>query len=58
MTPAEAVQKLDEMPKDGDKEILHDEADLILVELLKENGFTEVVEAYLRARTRVGFWYA
>ena len=41
-----------------DQEIAHDEADKLLCDALLIAGKHDVVEAYLSARDRVGFWYA
>lgn len=55
MTPAEAVEALDALyDADIDQETAHVKAD----ELLLGQAPAEVGEAYDRARSRIGFWYA
>ena len=57
MTEEQAIAELNDMG-DGSEEETHDRADMILIELLRDTGFKEVSEAWLKARKRVGFWYA
>jgi hypothetical protein len=58
MSPEQAIAELNAMPKGGDEEILHDQADKIVCEVLKSVGCREVAEAFEAAQDRVGFWYA
>ena len=61
MEPDNCVELLDAMPayKDGgDSEQLHFEADGILLAALREAGRGDVADAWERAKTRIGFWYA
>ena len=58
MTTQEAIEKLKAMPEHGDKEILHDEADEILLRRLEALGEAAVAQAYRDARERAHFWYA
>lgn len=55
----EIVRQLDELPAD-DANYSHQEAEKLLLAYLKNanHGGAEVVRAYLRAKERVGFWYA
>lgn len=57
MTEQEAIDKLNEL-SGADPECEHEEADGILLDLLKSQGHAEVVQAYNNARKRVRFWYA
>jgi len=54
------VEELDNMLEGGDKEVLHARADQLVLDYLKgcNWGGAKIVEAYLRARDRVGFRYA
>lgn len=52
-TPAEIVAFLDALT-DEDPEVAHDQADDALLTMVP----VEVAEAYIRAASRVGFWYA
>lgn len=54
MTEDEAVAELDAMTAGEDAECAHGGADSILLEFAPER----IREAFLRACTRVGFWYA
>jgi hypothetical protein len=58
MTHDEAIKLLDVMKASGDNERLHSEADAILLRYLEHHDAKEVADAYVRARARVGFWYA
>lgn len=58
MTREQAIQILDSLPAHGDAEVDHGKADTVLVELLLDNGFSDVAAAYMRAKDRVGFLYA
>lgn len=60
MTKEEAILKLNSLPKTSlsDVEDSHLVADGILLDVLSENGFNEVVETYLKVRDEIGFWYA
>lgn len=42
----------------GDPEIAHGEADALLLKALGILGAHGVVECYIGARERIGFWYA
>ena len=42
----------------GDSEAAHCDADMILIELLKEIGYTEVAEEWERLQNTLPFWYA
>jgi hypothetical protein len=55
---SEAVAALDAMPEGYCEEIGHSQADDILCECLRKLGAPEVADAFERARSRVGFWYA
>ena len=54
----EAINKLEDMPADGDSEILHGVAEKILCDYLIEVGAKELADAFDDANDRVGFWYA
>jgi len=60
MTPEEAVKRLSEMGVTDSEnyEDLHVEADEILLKCLASFGHESVVEAYKKARERIGFFYA
>jgi hypothetical protein len=51
----EAVQRLDAL-KAG--KTAHIEADEILLRFLEQEGHPELIEAFLRAEERIGFWRA
>lgn len=55
-----AIAELTEMAEKefSDEEVDHSVADGILLIFLRHNGFADVAEAYEKARTAVGFWYA
>jgi len=53
-----AVAALDAMEAGDDEERGHGEAEMILQTLLTELGFGDASDAFNRANTRVGFWYA
>jgi len=57
MTEEQAIAELNDMG-DGSEDEQHNRADMILIELLRDNGFKEVSEAWLKVRERLGFWYA
>lgn len=56
MTQQEAIEQLKSL--EGDSENSHDEADEILLLVLRSHGLWNVAEEYERTRKRVGFWYA
>jgi len=60
MTPEEAVKRFSEMGVTDSKndEDLHIEADEILLKCLAGLGHENIVEAYQKARERIGFFYA
>lgn len=65
MESSEAVEKLNAICSLGSwnptftaLERAHVDADNILLEFLRGQGFREVVDAYEKARSSVGFWYA
>lgn len=60
MESLEAVNKLNAILTwdSRDSERAHLDADSILLEFLMSQGFREVVDAYEKARSSVGFWYA
>lgn len=51
------VHRLNELPH-KDPEGAHVEADELLLEALNIAGMSNVVDAYISARNRIGFWYA
>ncbi len=56
-TVQEVIDRLNKL--DGsDKEGLHEEADSLLADALLAAGMKDVVDAFLLARQRVGFWYS
>ena len=57
MTKEEVIEELTALT-DDDPEAAHDEADRLLLHTLRLAGMADVVEAYMDARDRVGFWYA
>lgn len=58
MTSEEAIVELRSHDTEGDPEIAHSDADEVLLEVLRSNGFGEVADAYEQTRRRIGFWYA
>jgi hypothetical protein len=58
MTSLEAVEMLYSWAEGSDEEIVHAQADKVLLSRLLELGDGEVVAAYQKAKERVGFWYA
>ncbi|MFY3456965.1 hypothetical protein ACOTJD_09910 [Achromobacter xylosoxidans] len=57
MTEQQAIDRLNALTSD-DPEAAHGEAEDILCEFLADGGYAAVVEAFLAAAARVGFWYA
>ena len=53
----EAVKELNAITN-GDNEYAHCQADKILKEFLRSNGYAKVADAFDEADDRVGFWYA
>jgi hypothetical protein len=51
----EAIQKLDALKP---SKTAHVEADEILLRYLEEAGLSALVQAFLRAEERIGFWGA
>jgi hypothetical protein len=58
MTSERAIELLDAMKKSDDFESAHREADGILRDLLRSQGFSDVADAFIKAHDRVGFYYA
>ena len=56
MDTNQAIKELAELST-FDKEESHMKADEILLEVLKNNGFSDVVEAYKSARENIEFYY-
>lgn len=56
MTKEEAIAALNTVS--WDSEIGHGEADAILLDVLRTNGFEEVAKAWSAVRERIIFWYA
>jgi hypothetical protein len=54
----EVIERLDNMKEGTDQENAHNEADYLLCDALLILGHDDVVNAYLAAKHRVGFWYA
>jgi len=57
MSPEEAIANLQQLD-DGDIEQAHEEADQILLDVLRSNGFAEVADAWDAAADRISFWYS
>ena len=57
MTKDEAVTML-KCLDEGDNERAHAEADEILLEFLRTNGYEEIADAFEDAADRITFWYA
>lgn len=57
MTKEEVIERLNALTA-GDPDSAHGEADRLLTDALLIAGMRDVVEAYIAARDRVGFWYA
>ena len=57
MTEEDAIKELNEMER-GDNESVHNRADKLLCEFLRDNGYPALANAYEEARKRVEFWYA
>jgi hypothetical protein len=53
----QAVTELDTL-NGGDAEASHWQADDVLIHYLEKTGGKEVANAWVRARDRIGFWYA
>ena len=60
MTEEEAIIKMREpIEKDNlDNEWIHINADEVLVEFLKTNGFRKIADAYEDVQNDIDFWYA
>lgn len=57
MTQEEAIKELDAI--NADKEMAHVEADAVLIQFLRDNGFADVADAWTNCEERHnGFWYA
>jgi hypothetical protein len=56
MTEKEAIKALSVLPGDYPEEE-HEAAEGILCDFLEENGFADLVLAFLAAKERVPFWY-
>jgi len=54
----EIAKQLHAMPKGGDQEDLHCQADGLLCEALRILDAPEIADEFNRALRRVGFWYA
>ena len=52
-----AINKLDDLST-GDPEASHSDADDIICEFLRGVGYGDAADAFDRANSRVGFWYA
>ena len=57
MSADEAVEMLNALPGGEQPPIAHMDAEEILCNFLRDQGFSEVVEAFEDARNRCGFWY-
>ena len=57
MNADEAVKALRELT-DSDPECAHIDADCVLCDLLRDNGFEDVADAFRDVSIEVGFWYA
>ena len=57
MTKTEAIAQLNALD-DRDPEDGHRVADKILLDFLRDNGFSDVAAAFVDADSRIGFWYA
>lgn len=57
MTKEELIERLNALTN-SDKEAAHAEADCLLTDALLLAGMGDVVDAYIAAKDRVGFWYA
>jgi hypothetical protein len=57
MTKEEAIKLLRSLQTD-DPEDAHWEADGILLNLLSDVGFEDVVDEFLKVRDTIGFWYS
>jgi hypothetical protein len=51
------VEALDAL-EDGDAELAHGEADELALMGLEAAGIAEIADAWRRAQSRIGFWYA
>jgi hypothetical protein len=58
MTPQRAVELLDGMKQNANPDHAHREADGILRDLLRSQGFGDVADAFINAHDRVGFYYS
>lgn len=60
MTQEQAVQALETIGRGGFDcpEEGHCLADRTILQFLRDNGFSQVADAWDSARERVGFWYA
>ena len=56
-TKKQVISRLNALT-DGDAEAAHIEADKLLTDALLIANMADVVDAYMAARDRVGFWYA
>lgn len=55
MTPDTAVEELDDLDH-NDPDSAHSRADSILLELLRDEGYDDVVDAYEALVERCGWW--
>lgn len=58
MTEKEIIEELNAMTNLGDNERDHGDADDLLLVALRSYGADDIVNAYIQARDRCGFWYA
>ena len=56
MTRTEAVEAINKA-EDDSHGTAHEMIDGILIKVLEEYGFSDVVEAYWSARSRIEFWF-
>lgn len=60
MTQEQAVLELEKIGRGGCtcSEQGHIQADRVLLQFLRDNGFAQVVDAWDAAEERLGFWYS
>jgi predicted GNAT family N-acyltransferase len=56
MTEQEAIEKLEEIVNTKDTETAHIDADDLISDFIRANGFEKLADAYDEAAS--GFWYA
>lgn len=57
LDPFETARRIRELDE-SDPEGTHREAELIVMDFLRRNGYPCVAEAFEHKRREVGFWYA